>query len=137
MSLGLARGRPTNPARDANRRNGWKSQPFRRLVSDAYVSTDSSAGVAACSPSWPPSGAPGEDPATGSAVSVAGGDGGASSSVGGAASSATLDSAAGDSSAGGAVLPAACLRPARTLRRPDGLSASAPTSRGSSLAAVS
>jgi hypothetical protein len=26
---------PANPARDTNRRNRWKSQRFRRLVSDA------------------------------------------------------------------------------------------------------
>ena len=29
----FARGRPTNPARDTNRRNGWNGQPLRQLVS--------------------------------------------------------------------------------------------------------
>jgi len=35
MSLGLARGRPTNPARDTRRAKCWKSQHFGRLVSVA------------------------------------------------------------------------------------------------------
>ena len=33
MSLGFARGRPTNPARDTSRPKCWKSQHFGRLVS--------------------------------------------------------------------------------------------------------
>jgi hypothetical protein len=33
MGLGLARGRPTNPARDTRRPKCWKSQHFGRLVS--------------------------------------------------------------------------------------------------------
>jgi hypothetical protein len=37
LSLGLARGRPTNPARDTNRHRRWKSQRLWRLVSEGSL----------------------------------------------------------------------------------------------------